>query len=241
MRDIYVYGYIGKSWDEEDKSAAQFAKDLKDANGEDVTIHVNSGGGDAFDANTMAETLRGYSGGSTTIIEGIAASAASYFALTADRVFMSESALMMIHNPYSCVMGDADDMRHGADFLDKVKQTIVNQYVRKTGRDEKDISALMDDETWFTAKDALEMGLVDELTQVEPVENKIDLSCVDKYKNAPKDLLERVGNPGGGVSGEPEPTIPPANDAQPEVESTGGGEESEPKRVVCVNGQFLYC
>ena len=77
MRDINVYGFIGDGWDETDMTATKFANELKEANGEAITIHVNSGGGDVFDANTMAELLRAYQGESTCIIEGLAASAAS--------------------------------------------------------------------------------------------------------------------------------------------------------------------
>ena len=120
MRDINVYGFIGDGCDETDMTATKFANELKEANGEAVTIHVNSAGGDVFDANTMAELLRAYQGESTCIIEGLAASAASFFALTADKVVIGDSALMMIHNPYSFSGGTAEDLRKTADFLDKV-------------------------------------------------------------------------------------------------------------------------
>ena len=105
MHDINVYGPIGKAWDEDAVSAADFAKALKDADGDDVCIHINSVGGDVFDANAMSETLRGYKGRSTASIEGIAASAASYFALTADEVVINPSALVMVHNPFTMAYG----------------------------------------------------------------------------------------------------------------------------------------
>ena len=86
MADIYVYGPIGDSWDPEAMTAAEFARQLRAAGDEDVTVHVNSAGGDVFDANAMAELVRAREGRVTAVIEGLAASAASYFALTADEV-----------------------------------------------------------------------------------------------------------------------------------------------------------
>lgn len=238
MRDIYVYGYIGDTFDESDKTAYQFARDLRDANGEDICIHINSGGGDVFDANTMAETLRAYPGKSTAAIEGLAASAASYFALTADKVVMNQAALMMIHNPYTIAMGDAEEMRHTADYLDKVRSTIIKQYEDKSGMDGATIATMMDAETWFTADEALEAGLVDELSAAEPVANRIDLDRTEKFTNAPK-ALDALKSALDTKAGEPAPTIQDtSNEQTPEVEATEGGTGAVQK-VVCVNGQFL--
>lgn len=105
MADIYVYGPIGDSWDPEAMTAAEFARQLRAAGDEDVTVHVNSAGGDVFDANAMAELVRAREGRVTAVIEGLAASAASYFALTADEVLMNPSALLMVHNPWASCVG----------------------------------------------------------------------------------------------------------------------------------------
>ena len=156
MLDIDVYGGIGDEFDEGGVTAVSFVRALRDADGEDVTIHINSSGGSVFDANTMAEALRGYKGHTTASIEGLAASAASYFALTADDVVINPSALMMIHNPWDFAVGDAEDMRKKADMLDKARSTISAQYARKTGRTVDEIEGLMDAETWFTAQEAVE-------------------------------------------------------------------------------------
>lgn len=238
MHDINVYGFIGDSWGEDDMTAAQFSKELKDAAGEPVTIHVNSGGGDVFDANTMAELLRAYPGDSTCIIEGLAASAASYFALTADKVVIGDSALMMIHNPYSYSGGTAEDLRKTADFLDKVKQTIVNQYVRKTGKSEDEISNLMDAETWFTADEAVENGFADSLVEMEPVAACISPEQMAKFKNAPKNLVE-PSTSGNAGAGETQPNICASNTAQEPAAGAAEGETGAVSKTVCVNGQFL--
>ncbi len=237
MRDIYVYGYIGDGFDESDKTAYQFASDLKEANGDDVTIHINSGGGDVFDANTMAETLRAYPGKSTAAIEGLAASAASYFALTADRVTMNKAALIMIHNPYTVAMGDAGEMRRTAEYLDKVRATIISQYADKTGLAEEDLGTMMDAETWFTAEEALEAGLVDELSALEPVANRVDIDRTEEFKNAPAALdalKERL-------AGEPRATIADNDEDVSEAEPAGAADEGAgaAHRTVCVDGRFL--
>ena len=239
MRDINVYGFIGDGWDETDMTATKFANELKEANGEAVTIHVNSGGGDVFDANTMAELLRSYQGDSTCIIEGLAASAASYFALTADKVVIGDSALMMIHNPYSFSGGTAEDLRKTADFLDKVKSTIVNQYVRKTGKDEGAISDLMDAETWFTAKEAVENGFCDSIVAMEPVAACIDPEQAKRFKNAPKDLLDAPAVVDGNGAGETEPIIPGSNNGGKAVSGADKVETGAVSKTVCVNGKFL--
>lgn len=232
MRDINVYGQIGGYYDE-DVTASDFAKELKKADGEDVTIHINSGGGNVFDANTMAELLRSYKGHSTASIEGLAASAASYFALTADEVVINPSALVMIHNPATFSFGTADDMRKSADMLDKVRSTISGQYASKTGREVSEIESLMDEETWFTADEAVEFGLADRMTDCEPIAACIDKETLDRFRNAPESLSTDPVEP----AGEQRTTI-----AEATVQPTDGASEvraGSATRVVCVNGAFL--
>lgn len=233
MADIDVYGTIGDDFfDENCVSAADFSKALADAGGEDVTIHINSCGGNVFDANAMAERLRAYPGKTTASIEGVAASAASYFALTADEVVMNPSALMMIHNPSTVCAGQAADMRECADFLDKVGETIVSQYVKKTGTDADEIRALMEAETWMDALDAKERGFVDALTDAEPVTACVSHEVMKRYKNAPGDL--------GKATGDTKPTIASDNhEDQAAAGAVAADAGAAPRKTVCVNGQFL--
>lgn len=178
MKDINVFGPIGDALSGDAVRASDFAAALRDAGGDDVTIHINSGGGDVFDANAMAETLRAYEGRTVASIEGLAASAASYFALTADEVVINRSALVMVHNPHSCAYGNAEDMRKTADMLDKVRGAISGQYARKTGRGTDEIEGLMDAETWFTADEAIEFGLADRMSDAEPIAACVDASTM---------------------------------------------------------------
>lgn len=241
MLDIDVYGGIGDEFDEGGVTAVSFVRALRDADGEDVTIHINSSGGSVFDANTMAEALRGYKGHTTASIEGLAASAASYFALTADDVVINPSALMMIHNPWDFVVGDAEDMRKKADMLDKARSTISAQYARKTGRTVDEIEGLMDAETWFTAQEAVEFGLVDRMSDSEPIAACVKTEDMKRFRNAPEGLLasdeedekadeKPVGDEGATIDG--------ADDGKAvtgSVEVAAGAAA----RTVCVNGQFL--
>lgn len=249
MLDIDVYGGIGDEFDEGGVTAVSFVRALRDADGEDVTIHINSSGGSVFDANTMAEALRGYKGHTTASIEGLAASAASYFALTADDVVINPSALMMIHNPWDFAVGDAEDMRKKADMLDKARSTISAQYARKTGRTVDEIEELMDAETWFTAQEAVEFGLVDRMSDSEPIAACVRCEDMKRFRNAPEGLLasdEKAKNPsdeedekaGGKPVGDDGATIDGADDGKAvtgSVEVAAGAAA----RTVCVNGQFL--
>lgn len=249
MLDIDVYGGIGDEFDEGGVTAVSFVRALRDADGEDVTIHINSSGGSVFDANTMAEALRGYKGHTTASIEGLAASAASYFALTADDVVINPSALMMIHNPWDFAVGDAEDMRKKADMLDKARSTISAQYARKTGRTVDEIEGLMDAETWFTAQEAVEFGLVDRMSDSEPIAACVRCEDMKRFRNAPEGLLtsdEKAENPSDKEDekadekavGDEGATIDGADDGKAvtgSVEVAAGAAA----RTVCVNGQFL--
>ena len=249
MLDIDVYGGIGDEFDEGGVTAVSFVRALRDADGEDVTIHINSSGGSVFDANTMAEALRGYKGHTTASIEGLAASAASYFALTADDVVINPSALMMIHNPWDFAVGDAEDMRKKADMLDKARSTISAQYARKTGRTVDEIEGLMDAETWFTAQEAVEFGFVDRMSDSEPIAACVRCEDMKRFRNAPEGLLasdEKAKNPSDEKDekadekpvGDEGATIDGADDGKAvtgSVEVAAGAAA----RTVCVNGQFL--
>lgn len=234
MVDIYVYGDIGESFwgGETSVSASDFARALRDADGDDVTIHVNSVGGNVFDANTMSELVRSYKGSTTTSIEGIAASAASFFALTADSVVMNPSALLMIHNPYTSCYGNADEMRKTADMLDKVRSTITGQYVRKTGMDESEVERMMDAETWLDATEALDLGFVDSISDAAPIAARLTKEALDRFRSAPKSLVAQLrgaGDTGASI----DPSEPKAK-----AQGTEAGAEAAP-RVVCINGTFL--
>lgn len=238
MHDIYVYGEIGASaWDDDCVSAKDFIDELNEAAGDDVTVHINSCGGSVFEAAAMADAIARYAGEVTASIEGLAASAASYFALTAKKVVMNPYALMMIHNPSGWCMGTAEDMRGVAESLDKVRGTIVSAYERKTGMGADEIGGLMDAETWFSADEALERGFVDGLSDGGPVTARIDPKVVARYRNAP-DAIKCATEP---PAGEGDPTIV-GDDAGGDKSKAGAADDGAgaAPEPVCINGTFLY-
>lgn len=147
-------------------SAKQFRRELNSAGG-DITVRINSEGGDCFAAAAIYTALKEYSGKVTVKIDGLAASAASVVAMAGDVIEMSPVSMMMIHNPWLGLQGDADEMRQAAQFLDDVKETIINAYEVKTKLPRDEISRLMDDETWLHAKKAVELGFADKIMFTE--------------------------------------------------------------------------
>lgn len=122
---------------------------------------LNSPGGDCVAAAQIYNMLKEYPGNITIKIDGIAASAASLIAMAGDNVLMSPVSMMMIHNPLTMAVGNADDMQKAAAMLDEVKDSIINAYELKTGLTRAKLSHLMDDETWMNAVKAVELGFAD--------------------------------------------------------------------------------
>jgi ATP-dependent protease ClpP protease subunit len=123
-----------------------------------VKLRINSPGGDCFDALACFNLLR--SSGAKVDVEvlGLAASAASLIAMAGDSVLMATGSMMMLHNPWTAVMGNSNDLRDAADRLDKVRQSFLDIYQSKSGRAPEEVGAVMDDETWLTADEAVEFG-----------------------------------------------------------------------------------
>jgi ATP-dependent protease ClpP protease subunit len=158
--EILLYDEIGEWWG---KSAKDFVKEIKDLGDiSNITLRINSAGGEVFDAQTMYSYLRTHKAHKTVRIDGLAASAASFLAMAGDKIIMPANAMMMIHNPVMFSWGEAEDMRKAANFLDKVRDTIAAVYVAKTGLDQNKIKSMMDEETWMTANEALSLGFCDE-------------------------------------------------------------------------------
>jgi len=136
---------------------------LIDANGEDLEVEINSGGGDVFSGSEIYTALKGYSGNVIVKIVGIAASAASVIAMAGKKIMISPTAQIMIHNVSSSVSGDYRDMEHEAEVLKNYNVSIANSYLLKTGMDQKELLALMNQETWMNAQQATQYGFADEV------------------------------------------------------------------------------
>lgn len=171
---IYVYDVIVAS--DEDASwfggvsAESFVKALAGMSG-DVNIRINSPGGDVFGGKAMAAAIREYAGNITVHVDGYAASAASYVATSAKKTVVSPGSMMMIHKAWTIDLGNADDFRKTAGLLDKIDGTIAADYANsaeRRGKSGQDFIELMAEETWFTAEEAIDAGLADELAEDGP-------------------------------------------------------------------------
>ena len=160
-------------------SPKQITRALKNANGQPVTIKINSGGGDVFAGCEIYNELKNYSGEVTIEIHGLCASIASVIAM-AGKCKMSPLAEIMIHNVSTSTNGDYRDMEHTAEVLKKANKTIANAYILKTGMPEDEAYNLMDKETWLTSDEALEMGLIDEIMYSD---EKVDKNLLNSLKN----------------------------------------------------------
>jgi ATP-dependent Clp protease protease subunit len=165
--ELLIYGDIASaSWYGDEVTAAQFKKDL-DALGEIKTlnIYINSDGGDVFAAQAMYSMVKRHSAYKNVYIDGIAASAASFFAMVGDTIYMPANAMMMVHNPLAVLIGyyNAGDMRQMADALDKIRESIIPIYTQKSGLSADEVIELLDAETWLTADDAKTFGFIDEI------------------------------------------------------------------------------
>ncbi|WP_256846920.1 head maturation protease, ClpP-related [Paenibacillus sp. Pae108] len=147
-----------------------FRAELANYKDKDITVWIDSWGGDVFAAAGMYNALKEHKGRVIVKIDGKAASAGSVIAMAGDEVHMSPVSIMMIHNPWSGARGEAKDMRHMADVLDEVKETLINAYQSKTKLSRNKISRLMDEETWMSAKKAVSEGFADSILYTNTVE-----------------------------------------------------------------------
>lgn len=160
-RTLYLNGTIAEeSWYDDDVTPKIFKEELVSGTG-DITVWINSPGGDCVAAAQIYNMLMDYKGNVTVKIDGIAASAASVIAMAGTKVLMSPVSLMMIHNPLTVAIGDSEEMKKAIDMLSEVKESIINAYELKTGLSRAKLSHMMDSETWMNAQKALDLGFTD--------------------------------------------------------------------------------
>lgn len=162
-RTLFLNGTIAEdSWFDDDVTPQLFKDELFAESG-DVTIWINSPGGDCVAAAQIYNMLMDYKGNVTIKIDGIAASAASVIAMAGTKVLMSPVSMMMIHNPATVAWGDTAEMQKAIDMLSEVKESIINAYEIKTGMNRVKLSHLMDAESWMNANKAVELGFADDI------------------------------------------------------------------------------
>ena len=156
-----------ESWFDDDVTPQLFKDELMNGSG-DITVWINSPGGDCVAAAQIYNMLLEYRGNVTVKIDGIAASAASVIAMAGTTVLVSPVSMIMIHNPMTAAMGDKAEMEKAIEMLGSVKDSIINAYEIKTGLSRAKLAHMMDAETWMDAHKAVELGFADGILSRTP-------------------------------------------------------------------------
>lgn len=163
--DVYIYNDIGGWFG---IYSDEFIDEFKQIATKNVNLRLNSPGGSVFEGIAIANAIRSHPANVTVYVDGLAASIASVIMLAGDRVVMLPQSQVMIHNASGGCYGDATEMTKMADLLDKQSKNIAEAYAERTGRPVDEFLTYMADETWFSAKEAVEIGLADEAMPMRP-------------------------------------------------------------------------
>lgn len=189
--NLYIYGdIVNYRWDDEDVNANSLKNELE-ALGDlsCINVHINSYGGDTFQGLAIHNILKQHSAKVNIYVDGIAASSASIIAMAGDKVYMPRTALMMIHNCWTCVIGNADELRKTAEDMDKIAEAYKSAYMAKVNITKEKLEELLTNETYLTADECIEMGFADEIIEDEKIAvnsfaNKSILNLVNRLKVA---------------------------------------------------------
>lgn len=195
--DVWIYAEIG-AWG---ITAEGFVQELAGLNVADISVHLNSPGGDVFDGIAIMNALRDHPAKVTVQVDALAASIASVIAQAGDHVVMGNNSMMMIHNASGFAMGEAADLRKMADLLDTTTRNIADIYAQRAGGKADDWLAKMADETWYSAEDAVKVGLADEVAPL-PAERsahqqaaRFDLSVFNRAPDKLPDVADAEPEP----------------------------------------------
>jgi len=198
--ELELYGVLSEhSWLGDEITPKKFKDDLyKFGGGGPILIKINSPGGDVFAASAMRAIMTDYPGEITVRVDGVAASSAVIVAIAAKTVQMMDTAYMMIHDPAVVVFMAKFDIKTLGEirgFLQNIKDGIIPAYAAKTGLSEEEISLMMADETWMSARQALDYGFADEILpggQKTSVSNLAFVNCLRDYANVPPALMQAL-------------------------------------------------
>jgi len=234
-----------------------FREELKQHAG-DLTVVINSPGGDVFAGLAIYNALVNHNGNVTVRVDGLAASIASVIAMAGDKIIMSPGSMIMIHRPSVYAAGTVDDMEKAKDVLMKIEEGITPIYAKRTGLSDEKITELLEAETWMLADKAVELGFADEVSEApekqkqdESVQNVMDMnfafsmsavkqadakpmqSLVEQIKAKAEAEAVKAAEPAEETTTEPETKTdePAAPEAAPEAEPTDEAEQSEPEEL----------
>ena len=194
--ELYFEGPIStESWLGDEITPALFRDELAKVSG-DLTVWINSPGGDCISASQIYTMLKNHKSKVTVKIDGIAASAASVVAMAGDTTWISPTGMLMVHNPATIAMGNKAEMEKAITLLDEVKESIINAYEEKTHLSRSKIAKMMDEETWINAKKAKQLGFVDGIlfskkgSEEDDDSDEPSKSEPDEKENSPKEPEE---------------------------------------------------
>ena len=194
--DIFIYGDIETyKWMDEDTTATSFKDDL-DALGDVSTInlYINSPGGSVFAGIAIHNMLKRHEAELNVYVDALAASIASVIAMAGDTIYMPKNSMMMIHNPWTIAIGNAQEFRKKAEDLDRIGGSAVQSYLQKSGDklDETKLKEMLDAETWLSADEAFQYGLCDVVLEENQMAASISEELFAEYKNVPKILVKET-------------------------------------------------
>lgn len=188
---VYIYGTIGEDWwsPEDSNRAKEFSQTLDGLSPKPLDIRIDSCGGDVYEGYAIAGAIHRYEGETNVYIDGIAASAAAYIGVMADKVHMNEYAMLMIHKASCMTQGNSDDLMTTAQRLMSIDDAIAGIVSKRTGLTLDEAKAAIAAETWYSAEDAKSAGMCDEIIQTEErVVACVDKAIADRYRNVPQNV-----------------------------------------------------
>ncbi len=202
---LYVYDVIVSDDMWGGVSAETFVKELNALAAPVIHLRINSPGGDVFAARSMVQAMREHKSTIIAHIDGMAASAATDLVMAADKAYITDGGMFMIHNAWTIAMGNKEDFLKTAELLERIDQVIAENYVNKSGQTTEQVVEWMDAETYFFGQEAVDAGFVDEISEVAP-KNKINWD-ISAYKHPPEPE-NKDPDPTPQTDPEPEPGKP---------------------------------
>lgn len=188
--EMFIYDEIGPEWAGL-IGATTVARALQENADKKIRLRINSPGGSVFEGLAIYNLLLNHAPGVESVVDGLAASAASFVAMAGGKIGASKASMLMIHDAWGVMIGNSQDAMDFAALLDKIDGQIAGIYAKKSGRKEATFRKMMDSDTWLTADEAMENRLIDEVLDVEPVKSGFDLS---RFESAPADRLAALAN-----------------------------------------------
>lgn len=224
--ELYIFGDITSwPWYEGDESSYGLVKKLQNLDVENITVHINSYGGEVAEGLAIYNTLKDNNMKVTTVCDGFACSAASVVFMAGDERIIKEASLLMIHNAWTYAKGDSNALKKQAADLEKITQASVNAYKSKANISEEKIKELMNDESWITADEAVEYGLATR-TEAEEKNEKANQSAFQIVRNRmlQKNTIEAVDQIAEMIVGKITPILNKKGPKKEEKDDTGWGE-----------------